>query len=166
MHADDRYDVDQRRQRKMTQVLFQFGRASSFGAEAQGQHAAALAEPLGEFHPADAARGVAEEGRRHLLRPRRRVVEPVEIILPDQHFGRVRLIEREKFRLAVFCAVAPSAAEAWNADALRHVLAIVPLVELGAPLGGDSIPDRDHRLACKAHFSCPSILACASPGTP
>ena len=48
--------------------------------------------------------------------------------------------------MPVFRDVAPPAPETRNADALRHVLAIVPLVELGAPLRRDPVPDRDDSL--------------------
>ncbi len=117
---------------------------------AQGDQQPALAGAEREGDAAERAPDVAEGGG-GAARPRRRVVEPVEIVAAGEHLGTVGLVEGEEFRRAGQCDIATAAAKAGNADALRHVLAIVPLEELGASFRRDVVPDRHHALTCETH---------------
>ena len=85
--------------------------------------------------------------------PRRgcRVVQPLEVMRTGQDRCALGFIEREVLRLRTGRMIAPPAQETGNADALGHVLMIVPFVELLAPVRRNVIPDRDDGLADEAH---------------
>src|SRR5262249_30787213 len=68
-----------------------------------------------------------------------------------ERVGAVRLVEGEELRAGVDGDVAAAPPEAGDADALRHVLAIVPLVEFGPALGQVVVPDRHHALSRETH---------------
>ena len=109
-----------------------------------------LPTPLRECDAADRARDVAER-RHHALRPRRGRVEAVEVVLPGERLGAVGFVQVEEFGRAADRDVAAAAAKAGNADALRHVLAVVPLVEVVARFRQEVVPDRDDAQAREAH---------------
>ncbi len=150
MSADDAWPVSERGKDAMGEQPALLLLALRSDVVAQGQYHAALAVTERQRDAAERARDIAKLGD-GVLRPRRRVVEPVEIVGASEDFGTVGLVEGEEFRLASQRDIAPAAAEAGNADPLRHVLAIVPFVEIAAPLRRDVVPDRHHPLTRETH---------------
>src|SRR5262249_51230132 len=62
--------------------------------------------------------------------------------------------------------VAAAPPEAGDADALRHVLAVVPLGELGPALGQDVVPDRHHALVPRDSSRTSAAVPTGGPPAP
>ncbi|VWB37813.1 hypothetical protein BME24068_01664 [Burkholderia metallica] len=85
---------------------------------------------------------------RHALevreRPRGLVRERAPVRIAAEHVERLRHVQREVLaRAVVGRAKPPRMREAGNRDALLHVLAVVPRVEIGFVPGGDIRPDAE-----------------------
>src|SRR6266516_1014310 len=99
--------------------------------------------------------GVAEDGER-LARPRRRIVEPLDIGGAGQGAEAFRLVHHEVLGRARDGHVATAAEKAGDAHALRHVLARVPVVEIGFTGGLDVGPEGEDGGSQEAHGADPS----------
>ena len=76
------------------------------------------------------AHHAAERGH-DLLRPGRRVLEPLQVGRRGQHIRAVHLVEREEAPVAARNGlVAPAEAKAGHADAFLQMLAVVPALEV------------------------------------
>src|SRR5262249_31823837 len=124
-------------------------------ARANGGQRAADAAADGERGPARRAIRVAEQGEA-LARPRRRIVEALDVGGTGQGVERLRLIHHEIFRRSGHGNVAAAAQEARHRAALRHVLAIVPGDGVGPPRGLHVRPESQHAPAPKAHAGDPT----------
>ena len=142
VHARDALAIHDRRQDAAAERFDRAVVPHGIDGEAHRQHDAAAAHAVGERDAADRAGDVAKV-RNHALRPRRGSVQPVEVILPAQRLGAVRFVEIEVLGRTFDRNETPSAAKAGDAHTLRHVLAVVPLVEVVARFGRDVVPDGD-----------------------
>jgi hypothetical protein len=104
------------------------------------EHESALTDTLRVDHAADRARHIAEGGHDAPC-PFRRSIEAVQIVLSAEHLRAVGLVEIEVLRHARNGNVAAAATKSRNADSLRHVLAVVPLMEVVACLRQEVVPD-------------------------
>ena len=74
---------------------------------------------------------------------RRGIVQPIKIRRAGMHRGIGGFIQREKFRRAVDRRKTPASHKTRDADALGHVLAVVPGKKIVACVGRRILPDGD-----------------------
>src|SRR5689334_13984 len=95
-------------------------------SESAGDHKPAFAHTRAIGHAADGAGHVAES-RHDLSRPFRRRVQPLEVSRPAHIFRPVGLIQSVELRAALYRHKTARAPKTGYAQALRHMLAVVPL---------------------------------------
>src|SRR3990172_2896889 len=161
--ADDARALDQRGERRARQPSPQLFLLSGQRPQPERCHTASD-PPTQALRDAAGGPDVVFEQREHAAGPRSGSVQPSQIGGAGERLHRFGLVEIEIRRAVGHRHVAPAAEKAGNAEALRDVLADMPLVEFGIAVGSDVVPEGENSFAQESHGADPNEGTAARQG--